>query len=141
MKIKPSFGMVDRQKTIGFEHGIEPVMGVSRAFQNRKSLVYCIFCLLVSSHAFAGPPIIEIEIREHLFYPSDVEVPKDTKVKLLIKNMDSSPEEFESYDLNREKVISGKSKAVVFIGPLPAGEYHFFGEFHPKSAQGRVVVK
>ena len=46
--------------------------------------------------------------------------------------------EFESYELNREKVIAGDSKAVIFIGPLDAGDYPFFGEFNPKTAQGVI---
>jgi len=87
---------------------------------------------------FAAPPVVEIEIRDHLFYPPEVVIPADTKVKLLVKNLDPTPEEFESYELNREKVIAGNSQAVIFIGPLPAGEYPFFGEFYPKTAQGKV---
>ncbi len=89
----------------------------------------------------AGTPVLEIEIKDHLFYPSEIEVPANTKVKLLIKNLDPTPEEFESYELNREKVISGNSKTVIFIGPLPPGEYPFFGEFYPKTAQGKVLVR
>ncbi|MEQ1789691.1 MAG: cupredoxin domain-containing protein, partial [Rickettsiales bacterium] len=48
---------------------------------------------------------------------------------------------FESHDFNREKVISGNSEGVVFVGPLDAGEYKFFGEFNEKTAQGKLVVK
>jgi hypothetical protein len=95
----------------------------------------------VSGSLFAATPVIEIEIRDHLFYPPEVVVPAGTKVKLLVKNLDPTPEEFESYELNREKVISGNSQAVIFIGPLPPGEYPFFGEFYPKTAQGKVLVK
>jgi len=90
---------------------------------------------------FAAAPVIEIEIRDHLFYPSEVVIPADTKVKLLVKNLDPTPEEFESYELNREKVIAGNSQAVIFIGPLAPGEYPFFGEFYPKTAQGKVRVE
>lgn len=91
--------------------------------------------------ALAATPVVEIEIRDHLFFPPEVVIPADTKVKLLVKNLDPTPEEFESYELNREKVISGDSQAVIFIGPLPAGEYPFFGEFYPKTAQGKVLVE
>lgn len=87
---------------------------------------------------YADTPVIEIEIRDHLFYPPEVVVPANTKVKLLVINHDPTPEEFESYELNREKVISGNSKTVIFIGPLNPGEYPFFGEFYPKTAQGIV---
>lgn len=90
---------------------------------------------------FAATPVIEIEIRDHLFYPPEIIVPANTKVKLLVKNLDPTPEEFESFELNREKVISGNSKAVIFIGPLAPGEYPFFGEFYPKTAQGKVLVE
>lgn len=85
-------------------------------------------------------PVFNIEIRNHLFYPSELTIPVDTKVKLLIKNTDSSAEEFESYELNREKVIPGKSTGVVFIGPLKKGVYPFFGEFFQKTAQGTIHV-
>tara|TARA_R110000787_G_scaffold102680_6_gene208770 strand:+ start:8646 stop:9035 length:390 start_codon:yes stop_codon:yes gene_type:complete len=97
--------------------------------------------LLRSSFSFSAVPTIEIEIRDHLFFPSEVNVPRDTKVRLLITNRDATPEEFESYELNREKVISGDTKTVIFIGPLPPGVYPFFGEFYPKTAQGTVVVE
>ncbi len=95
---------------------------------------------LVSHYALAATPVIEIKIQKHLFLPETIEIPANTKVKLLINNLDPTAEEFESYELNREKVISGNRKAVIFIGPLPPGEYPFFGEFYPKKAQGKVVV-
>jgi len=84
---------------------------------------------------------VEIRIRDHLFFPSTVEVPAGQKIRLLIINEDATPEEFESYELNREKVITGNSRTVIFIGPLQAGEYPFFGEFYPRTAQGRVIAR
>jgi len=95
----------------------------------------------VSSQVLAETPVINIEIRDHLFYPAEVEVPSNTKVKLLVINQDPTPEEFESYELNREKVVLGNSKTVIFIGPLSPGEYPFFGEFNMSTAQGKVIVK
>jgi hypothetical protein len=106
-----------------------------------KARFFLWLLLVVSSAVVAGPPVIEIEIKDHLFYPDEVRIPADTKVKLLVKNLDPTAEEFESYELNREKVIAGNSEAIIFIGPLSAGEYPFFGEFFPKTAQGRVIVE
>lgn len=96
---------------------------------------------LLTMPARAAAPEFELAIRDHLFFPATIEIPAGVKVRLLIDNQDDTPEEFESYELNREKVIPGKSKTVIFIGPLPPGEYPFFGEFYPKTAQGKVVVK
>jgi hypothetical protein len=86
-------------------------------------------------------PLYEIEIKDHLFYPDEIHIPKNTKIKLIVNNTDPTAEEFESYEMNREKVIPGNSKAVIFIGPLKEGRYPFFGEFFPKTAQGTVVVE
>ena len=95
------------------------------------------FCALSTAEV----PTFTIEIRNHLFYPSQLVIPANTKVKLIVLNSDPTPEEFESYELNREKVIMGGAKAIIFIGPLPSGEYPFFGEFNPKTAQGMIRVE
>ncbi len=101
----------------------------------------CGLQVLPGSAALAQTPEVEIQIREHLFYPAEVRIPANTKVKLVIRNLDATPEEFESYELNREKVIVGNSQGIVFIGPLAPGEYPFFGEFNPRTAQGKVIVE
>lgn len=90
---------------------------------------------------YAGTPVIDIEIHNHLFIPSEITIPENTKVKLIIHNQDETDEEFESFELNREKVIIGQRKGILFIGPLPPGIYPFFGEFFPKTAQGKVIVE
>jgi plastocyanin len=94
-----------------------------------------------SAAAPAEVPVYQIEIREHLFYPAELQVPAGIKVKLQVINQDATPEEFESFEMNREKVIMGKRKAVIFIGPLHPGEYPYFGEFHPETAQGVVIAE
>ncbi len=97
--------------------------------------------LLIAQLAAAAPPVFELEIRDHLFFPSELIIPAGQKVKLIVHNRDRTPEEFESFELNREKVIMGGGKAVIFIGPLAAGSYPFFGEFNPKTAQGMVIAQ
>lgn len=108
-----------------------------------KPVVNCalLMWLLLCGAAFAEVPTFTIEIRDHLFYPSQLVIPANTKVKLIVINRDATPEEFESYELNREKVIMGGAKAIIFIGPLVPGDYPFFGEFNPKTAQGMIRVE
>jgi len=84
---------------------------------------------------------VELRIRDHLFFPSTLIIPANQKIKIRVINEDPTPEEFESFELNREKVIAAHSQTVIFIGPLEVGEYPFFGEFYPKTAQGVVVAK
>ncbi|MGH1456229.1 MAG: DUF6746 family protein [Alphaproteobacteria bacterium] len=83
----------------------------------------------------------EIVIKDHKFSPEEIIVPAGQKVKLIIDNQDPTPEEFESHDMNREKVIGGGKKATIFIGPLKPGKYHFFGEFNMDTANGYVIAK
>lgn len=107
----------------------------------KKIIISAAILAVFSAPALADAPVFEITIKDHKFNPATIEVPAEQKVKLVIKNQDSTPEEFESVELNREKVISGNSEGIVFVGPLDAGEYPFFGEFHQKSAQGKLIVK
>ena len=86
-------------------------------------------------------PIYTLTIENHRFSPAIVEIQENRKVKLLIKNLDTTPEEFDSFDLNREKVIPGNSEGIVFIGPLDPGTYEFIGEFNADTAMGKVIVK
>jgi hypothetical protein len=100
-----------------------------------------ISALLLAGAAWGKTPQFEIEIADHLFLPDELRIPADTKVKLVVFNRDPTPEEFESYELNREKVIMGGRSGVIFIGPLRPGLYPFFGEFNPGTAQGRIIVE
>ena len=93
------------------------------------------------SPVFAADPEFTIVIKDHKFSPSEVKVPANTKVKLIVDNQDATAEEFESKELKREKVIGPKSKGTIMIGPLKAGRYPFFGEFHEKTAQGVVIAE
>lgn len=93
---------------------------------------------LMASAADAEFPLV---IKDHRFDPAELKVPANTKVKLLVHNQDASPEEFESHELNREKVIPGNAKTTIFIGPLAPGRYPFYGEFHEQTAKGVIVAE
>lgn len=108
---------------------------------SRLGVMVCLASVFISPLLQADVPTFTIEIRGHLFYPSELVVPANTKIKLLVLNKDATPEEFESYELNREKVIMGGAKAIIFVGPLVPGDYPFFGEFNPKTAQGTIRVE
>ena len=73
--------------------------------------------------------------------PAQVVVPANTKVKLMVVNEDTTPEEFESHQLNREKVVLGRATIPVYVGPLKPGRYPFFGDFHPDTAQGVLLAQ
>lgn len=76
------------------------------------------------------PPIL---FKDGRFQPDVVKVPANTRFTLVIKNLDSEPSEFESFDLNREKIINPGKEAEIYLGPLKPGNYQFFDDFHPRA--------
>ncbi|MBI3702581.1 MAG: cupredoxin domain-containing protein [Rhizobiales bacterium] len=82
-----------------------------------------------------------VTIKDHKFTPSEIKVPANKRFEITVINDDATPEEFESHPMKVEKVIPGKSKGVVRIGPLKPGRYPFVGEFHEKTAKGVVIAE
>jgi len=100
------------------------------------------FCCWMSGLSWAQTqPSNTIIIKNHQFIPSQLIIPAGQKIKITVDNQDPTAEEFESFDLNREKVVSGNKKIIVFIGPLQQGTYKYFGDFHQKTAQGVIVAQ
>jgi len=99
------------------------------------------FSLALSGAAQADDPEFTLVIKDHRFTPAELQIPAGAKVKLLIKNEDSTPEEFESHELHREKVVPAGQQIPVIVGPLDAGTYPFFGDFHKDTAQGKLIAK
>ncbi|MEO8714779.1 MAG: cupredoxin domain-containing protein [Acetobacteraceae bacterium] len=87
------------------------------------------------------PASFALTVRGHQFLPAELTVPAGQRIELKVTNADSTPEEFESTDLRREKVVPAGSTVSVFVGPLHPGSYEFFGDFHPKTARGRLVAR
>lgn len=83
-----------------------------------------------------------LTIRDHKFQPERLEVPAGVKFRLTVRNDDPTAEEFESFELNREKVVPAGQEIPVFLGPLESGrQYPFFGDFHRETAKGVLVAK
>lgn len=100
-----------------------------------------LIAMLLPAVSFAEDGVYSLIIKDHRFEPAEITIPAGKKIKLQIDNQDATPEEFESHSLNREKVIKGKSKATINIGPLKPGSYKFEGEFNPKTAQGVIIAQ
>ena len=108
-------------------------------------LRYTLFLLAMLPATGAGvaaqEPAYMLVIKDHQFQPTEIEVPAGQKIALLVKNNDTTPEEFESTELRREKVVAGGEQITVYIGPLKPGTYEFFGDFNPKTARGHIIAK
>lgn len=96
--------------------------------------------LVLALTAHAAPEYV-ITLKNEQFTPKDLVIPVDQKVKITVKNEDPRPAEFESHDLNREKIISAGGQVIVFVGPMKADTYHYFDEFNADKAKGTITAK
>jgi hypothetical protein len=112
-----------------------------------ESTMRKLFVLISLAALFAAAPSAaraqdySVTIKDHQFTPSEIKVPANKRFEITVINDDATPEEFESHPMKVEKVIPGKSKGVVRIGPLKPGRYPFVGEFHEKTATGVVIAE
>jgi plastocyanin len=82
-----------------------------------------------------------VQIKNHKFTPDTIKVNANQPFKLTIENLDNTLEEFESDDLKKEKLVGANKKIIINVQALKAGEYKFYGDFHQKTAQGKIIVK
>ncbi len=93
-----------------------------------------------AASAVADDPSFPLALKNNQFVPSELGIPAGIKVKLVVRNDNPTPSEFESTQLHREKVVTPGQQISVFVGPLDPGSYEFFDDFHPQT-RGRLVVK
>ncbi len=103
--------------------------------------VLTLLAMISLAPAAARAQDFTLTIKDHRFTPSEIKVPANKRVTITVINNDATPEEFESHPMKVEKVIPGKSKGTVRIGPLKAGHYPFVGEFHEDTAKGTVIAE
>jgi hypothetical protein len=97
--------------------------------------------LLAGGPAARAADLPTLVFHNHRFVPDRIQVPAGIKFQLKVQNTDDTADEFESVDLNREKLVAPGQTITVFLGPLDPGEYKFFGDFHQDTAQGVLVAK
>ena len=121
------------QSLIAFARGVmPPVVCLAIAVATGASLL--------APPASAGIPI-DVTIKDHRFTPAEIHVPAGKPATLNVKNEDATAEEFESHELNIEKVIAGGTSGTVRLRPLDPGKYPFIGEYHEDTAKGVIVAE
>ena len=98
-------------------------------------------CLALVSPAASADTEIPLTIEKARFQPDEIKVKAGEAFVLVITNKDSGPEEFESHDLKIEKVIPAGKTVKVRVPALKPGTYKFVGEYHEKTAKGRIVAE
>jgi plastocyanin len=75
------------------------------------------------------------------FEPASFNVTAGTPIKLTVLNEGTTPIEFESFELNRERVVAPGRTITVQLPKLDPGQYHFFDDFHHEVTQGTITAQ
>jgi hypothetical protein len=108
-----------------------------------KSLIFIFLAVFVAS-AFPSTPQAttpEIDFSDHHFSPQTLLVPAGQPLQIKVVNLSREKIEFESFSLNREKVIEPGESVIVRLPALRAGRYDFFDDFHQDVPEGMIVAR
>jgi hypothetical protein len=116
---------------------------LTRGFYTISTAVWLAAMLAATPVSSAAEELYQVQLtaKDGHFHPEVLEVPANRRFKIVIKNEGPGPEEFESNNPHREKVLGAGATSFVIFPALKPGIYPFFGEFHPETAKGRIVVK
>jgi len=90
--------------------------------------------------ALAQDAVVHISVKNHRFEPSQPRAPANRAITIRVRNLDSTPMEFESVRLRVEKVVAPNSEGVINVRALTPGRYEFFDDFH-KETRGTLIVE
>jgi plastocyanin len=97
---------------------------------------------LLAAPASARPEdlTLPLAVRDSGFEPAQIEAPAGARVRIEITNQTGAAIEFESFELNRERVVQPGQKVAVYVSDLSAGRYEFFDDFK-QARRGVLLVK
>ncbi len=89
----------------------------------------------------AEDTVVELRFENRRFTPQAITVPANRPFKIKIVNASKEAMEFESFKLNREKVVGAGETVTITVPSLKPGSYDFYDDFHQDVPQGTIVAK
>ncbi len=110
-----------------------------------KYLVVATLMALAAMTPAGGAPaadnVVELRFENHRFVPQTITVPANRAFKLKVINASKETIEFESFKLNRERVIGPGESIIVNVPALPPQSYDFYDDFHDDVPEGVIIAK
>jgi hypothetical protein len=107
-------------------------------------VVFNLMLLAAGGLAIAAPAedtVVELRFENRRWIPQTITVPANRPFKIRIINTAKEAVEFESFKLNREKVVGPGETATINMPALKAGSYDFYDDFHADVPEGTIVAK
>jgi hypothetical protein len=95
----------------------------------------------IASPARADEPAPQLKFADGRFEPAVLDVSAGAPLRLTVINTGTSAIEFESFELNRERVVPPGRSITVLLPRLDPGQYHFFDDFHHDAGQGTITAR
>ena len=111
---------------------------------NHPRIIFCLLLLIpvaLESRTRADDPVIELRFENRRFMPQSITVPANRPFKIRITNASKEAIEFESFKLNREKVVGPGESVLVVLPALRPGSYDFYDDFHQDVPEGTITAK
>ena len=106
----------------------------------RFQLAVAALLLCAAGSARADDVTVPLAVHDGGFAPAEIKTSSGAKIRLDVTNQTAAAIEFESFELNRERVVQPGQKVAVYLSGLGPGRYEFFDDFHP-AARGFLVVQ
>src|SRR5262252_5108363 len=119
---------------------INPMALVERMRAAVPALIVTAALIAAGGLAQAQDTVVQLTVKNHRFEPSEPHAPANKPITIRVRNLDSTPMEFESVRLRVEKVVPANSEGVINVRALSPGRYEFFDDFH-KQTRGTLVVE
>jgi hypothetical protein len=95
----------------------------------------------IALDARADDLTVELRYENRRFTPRTITVPANQPFKIKVINASKEAIEFESFKLNREKVVRPGGTATINMPALKPGTYDFNDDFHDDVPAGEIIVK
>jgi len=96
--------------------------------------------LVLVPAARADDRSVPLAVADHGFTPAEIEAAAGERLRIEVTNRTAAAIEFESFELNRERVVPPGQTVAVYVSGLSPGRYEFFDDFH-QERRGTLVVK
>ena len=91
-----------------------------------------------------GPAVadqsLQISVTSQGFEPAELQGVPGERLKIEVTNLTAAAMEFESFELNRERVVPPGQTVSIYVSGLEAGRYEFFDDFNT-ARRGALVVR
>lgn len=95
---------------------------------------------ILGDHALGEDSVVELRYENHRFAPQTIAVPANQPFRIKVINASKETIEFESFKLNRERVVGPGETIIVNLPALSPGSYDFYDDLHQDVPEGVVIA-